>query len=181
MKWQSSFLGGKSDQRNTNRTDNQIKNFFYGAMRREIRKLNISFKEQTKYKSKYAHGISIEIVINQSTLLKIMKRMNLSLTELVALPILELGDYLMNNRRKKRPSKTKQEKEHIIEEKSCNQGENNQKIENLHKDDDHFTLSQKNNTQSIEKMNEIVESPQKTINLPFFASSSGKFSQSPGK
>jgi hypothetical protein len=108
-----------------------------------------------------------------------MKNLNVSLAELESLPILELGDYLLNNRRKKRVNKLKQNKEPLVVE-SGNHEIKKQKIENLFKEEPSI-FSKQNNIESIEKTNEFVETPDKAFKLPLLNNSSGKCCQSPGK
>lgn len=75
--------------------------------------MNSEFKTQDKYKSKF-NKLFLELHANESILFKAMKGMDLTLSELLLLPALDIGDYLLQIRRKKKTTK-KSKKEPLPE------------------------------------------------------------------
>ncbi len=108
----------EAQRKQKRRSDNQIKNFFYCRLRKIIRKLNKVFKEDENYRSNFIDFFFLDIIqlllpkielhLNESILFKLMKKLDITLGDVYAMPYREIGDQLLQSRRKKKPTKKPQ-------------------------------------------------------------------------
>eukprot|EP00826_Nyctotherus_ovalis_P036376 TRINITY_DN3217_c0_g1_i4.p1 TRINITY_DN3217_c0_g1~~TRINITY_DN3217_c0_g1_i4.p1 ORF type:complete len:194 (-),score=33.34 TRINITY_DN3217_c0_g1_i4:589-1170(-) len=74
------------------RSDNQIKNFFYCRLRKVVRNLNKDFKASDIYK---------KLNLNESILLAMMKKFDITLGDVCTMPLNTIGSHLLKFRRKR--------------------------------------------------------------------------------